>query len=237
MHNDTHAHTPANADHGHEHHRDHTHSHDHHQKHAHKQGEGHVFGQHDDPQKFLNKIAYLDSNLRKTLLPPEDILALLPLQDTSVVLDAGSGTGYLTIPAAKLTHNTVHAVDLDERMLGVVEGKMREEGLTNIQLLQESIDALPLPDNSVDIIMVSMILHEVPSLSQALSELSRVLTSEGHLLCIDFEKMVSSVKGPPLEIRIPEKRMRQELELVGLSVQQSVIPSEAVYILVAQKLT
>lgn len=218
--------------------RSHQHSNNHEQdhRHSHHQGEGHRYSpDHDNQQKFLNKIAHLDSEMRKRILPPEEILDLLPLNSKSVVLDAGAGSGFLTIPAAKITHKTVYAVDLDSRMLGVVRTKAADEGLENIQALLESIDALSLPDGSVDIVLVSLILHEVPSLTTTLDELARVLKPGGWLLCVEYEKEESPVKGPPMHIRIPSSLMKEELEGAGFSVEQYLVPSESIYLITASK--
>lgn len=64
-------------------------------------------------QNFMKKIDFLDGVIRKRTLPPEEILNLLPMQKKSCVLDAGAGSGYLTIPAAKRTEETVYALDMD----------------------------------------------------------------------------------------------------------------------------
>lgn len=207
----------------------------HEEHHAHH-GQSHRYSpDHDSQQKFLNKVAHLDSEMRKRLMPPEDILDLLPVSRNSVVLDAGAGSGFLTIPAAKITHETVYAVDLDSRMLGVVRTKAADEGLENVQVMLESIDELSMPDSSVDIVLVSLILHEVPSLTETLAELHRVLKPQGWFLCVEYEKEESSVQGPPMHIRIPSTLMKEELEQTGFIVEQYMVPSESMYIITASK--
>lgn len=191
---------------------------------------------HNDPKKFSGKIANLDSDERRAVLPPDEILGLLDINSSSATLDAGAGTGFFTIPAARLTNGAVYAADLDKQMLSVIEVKAAAEGLSHITTLQESIDALSLPDSSVDIVLVSCILHEVPSLTETLKELNRVLKPGGTILCIEYEKEESSVQGPPMEIRIPSDLMKKELSTTGFAPQQCRVPSESMYIITAQKL-
>ena len=78
-----------------------------------------------DAPDFMNKIAFLDDAKRKSTLPPEEILNMLPIQKGINVLDAGAGSGFLTIPAAKQTDGIVFAVDMDERMLEVIDTKSK----------------------------------------------------------------------------------------------------------------
>lgn len=186
-------------------------------------------------QSFMNKIAFLDSAMRKSTLPPEEILNMLTLQKGISILDAGAGSGYLTISAAKQTDGIVFALDMDERMLDVIDTKAKAEKLTNIQLVQGNINNIPLPDGSVDIVLASLILHEVGALPAVLTQISRVLNTGGYFLCLEYEKEESAVKGPPMHIRIPSVEMEQQLITAGFNIAQKVFPRESIYIIVAQK--
>lgn len=191
----------------------------------------HVIGE----QNFINKIQFLDGAMRKRLSPPEDILKLLPIQKKSHILDAGAGSGYLTLPAAKRTDGTVYALDIDSRMLNVIGLKAKSENITNIQLTQGGIDPIPLADGSVDIVLASLILHEVGPLSPALMQMSRVLKTGGYFLCVEYEKEENTVQGPPMHIRISSVRMEQELISAGFRIEQKVFPGESIYIITARK--
>lgn len=189
----------------------------------------------DGTQNFMNKIAFLDSAMREAALPPDEILNMLPIQKDSCILDAGAGSGYLTIPAAKQTDGPVFALDLDERMLGAINTKARAEKLINIRPVQGNIDNIPLPDNSVDIALASLILHEVRSLPAVLTQISRVLKTGGHLLCLEYEKEESPINGPPMHMRIPSADMEQALIAAGFQGVRKVLPRESMYIITAIK--
>ncbi len=186
-------------------------------------------------QNFLKKIDFLDGVIRKKMLPPEEILNLLPMQKKSCVLDAGAGSGYLTIPAAIRTNGTVYALDMDPRMLNVIRSKAISENITNIQLIQGGIAPIPMADNSVDVVLASLILHEVGPLSPVLGQMHRVLKVGGYFLCIEYEKDESAVEGPPMHIRIPSTEMEKELISAGFIIEQKRFIKETIYIITARK--
>jgi ubiquinone/menaquinone biosynthesis C-methylase UbiE len=183
----------------------------------------------------MDKIAFLDGDLRSKTLRPEEILNMLPIRRSDSILDAGAGSGYLTIPATKLVDGTVYALDMDTRMLDVIATKMTAENITNIQLVQGSIDDIPLPEGSIDIVLASLILHEVRPLSKVFQHINRVLKEGGHFLCLEYEKEESTVKGPPMHIRIPSSEMERELANAGFQIVQKVLPKESIYIITAKK--
>jgi Methylase involved in ubiquinone/menaquinone biosynthesis len=183
----------------------------------------------------MDKIAFLDGAMRRNALPPEEILQMLPINKSDSILDVGAGSGYLTISAAKLTLGTVYALDIDTRMLDVIDKKAKAENITNLQLIQASIDDIPLPEGSVDFALASLILHEVRPLSKVFQQLGRILKTGGHFLCLEYEKKESALNGPPMHIRIPSTEMEQELVNAGFSIVQKVFPSESIYIITAKK--
>jgi len=188
-----------------------------------------------DTQNFQDTIAFLDGCSRRKTLPPEEILKMLPIKRSDSILDVGAGSGYLTIPATKLVDGTVYALDMDTRMLDVIATKMNAENITNIQLVQGSIDDIPLPEGSVDLVLASLILHEVRPLSNVFQHINRVLKEGGYFLCLEYEKEESTVKGPPMHIRIPSAEMERELVNAGFQIVQKVLPQESIYIITAKK--
>lgn len=194
----------------------------------------HTHDHHTD-EKFLNKIAFLDSKQREHLIPPEDLISQMPIQQNDVLLDVGAGTGFFTIPMAEKTNGKVYAMDPDTRMLKVIEDKAKNKGLTNIELVQEYIENLSIENNSIDFIMASLILHELDSLSGALAKLSEVLKTGGHILCLEYEKDDAIVEGPPMSIRIASDSLEKELSLIGFGLVKKTRISEAIYTILAAK--
>jgi ubiquinone/menaquinone biosynthesis C-methylase UbiE len=187
-----------------------------------------------DP-KFLSKIAFLDSKQREQLIPPEVLISQMPLQKNHTILDVGAGTGFFTIPMAERTSGKVYAMDPDHRMLRVIEDKAKEKELTNIELVQDYIENLSLQKNTVDFVMASLILHEVSSLTQALSIIFEVLKTGGHLLCLEYEKDDLIIEGPPMHIRIQSEDLEKTLLTLGYDVVKKTKINDAVYTVLAVK--
>jgi ubiquinone/menaquinone biosynthesis C-methylase UbiE len=181
------------------------------------------------------KVEFLEGAERKKAFPPEELLQLLPIRKTDNILDLGAGTGYLAIPAAKMIEGLVYALDLDPKMLKLIASKTQAENITNIELVNGSVDTIPLPAFSVDIVLASLVLHEVNPLAKTLQQINRVLKDGGHLLCLEFEKTETPTPGAPMHIRIPSSTMEQELLNEGFSIIQKIFRQDSSYIIIAKK--
>jgi ubiquinone/menaquinone biosynthesis C-methylase UbiE len=90
------------------------------------------------------------------------------------ILEAGCGTGLLLAEAARVGRSAV-GFDLSGGMLS----RARERGL---QVVQASLNQIPLPDASVDLVYSMKVLAHVPPIRQAIAEMVRVTRPGGHLL-------------------------------------------------------
>jgi len=193
----------------------------------------------NESARFAGKIESLDRPERKKAFPPEKLLEMVPIQKTDTILDLGAGTGYLTIPAAKMVDGLVYALDIDPRMVEVIASKAQAENIANIRLVTGSIEDIPLPADSMDVVLASLVLHEVKPLSETLRQIKRVLKEGGYFLCLEFEKKESSVdsqlSGPPMNIRIPSSVMEQEIIHAGFFITQKLFPNDFLYILIGKK--
>jgi len=195
----------------------------------------HMQQHHQLDQKFLNKIAFLDSKQRETLIPPEALITQMPIQKDHTLLDVGAGSGFFTIPMAESTSGKVYALDPNKLMLSVIEVKAKEKGLSNIELIQDFLEGLSLQNDSIDFAMASLILHEVSSLSKALTKIYEVLKTGGHLLCLEYEKDDKVIEGPPMPIRIGSKELERALAFIGFKVVKKTIINDAIYTILAVK--
>ncbi len=186
-------------------------------------------------QNFLNKIAFLDSKQRVKLIPPEILISQMPIEKNHTLLDIGAGSGFFTIPMAESTTNKVYAMDPDFRMLKVIEEKAKEKGITNIELIQDYLENLSIENDSIDFAMASLILHEVNSLSNALSKIYEVLKPGGHLLCLEYEKDDLVVEGPPMSIRISSENLEKTLTSIGFKDVKKTKINDAIYTIIAVK--
>lgn len=185
-------------------------------------------------QLLSRKVEFLDSPERIKSFPPEELLKMLPIKRTDNILDLGAGTGYLAIPAAQMVNGLVYALDIDPKMLEVLDSKAKAVNASNIKLVQGSTDYIPLSDDSVDIVLASLILHEVQPLSKTIQQMKRVLKKGGQFLCLEYEKTESAADGPPMHIRVPSSVMEQELENAGFRITQKEFSGDSLYVITAE---
>jgi ubiquinone/menaquinone biosynthesis C-methylase UbiE len=186
-------------------------------------------------QKFLNKIAFLDSKQREKLMEPEALIAQMPIRKNHTLLDVGAGSGFFTLPMAHSTCSKVYAVDPDKRMLSVIEEKAKAKGLDNIELVQDPLEDLKLQNDSIDFVMASLILHELSSLSKSLFKIYELLKTGGHLLCLEYENDERIEEGPPIAIRIGSDELSKVLTLTGFTIVKKTKINDSIYTILATK--
>jgi ubiquinone/menaquinone biosynthesis C-methylase UbiE len=105
------------------------------------------------------------------------------------VLDVGCGTGSLTIAAARAVGRTggVTGVDPSIEMIGRARSKARRAGV-GVDFLATAGEALPFPDEAFDVVLMSLVLHQLPSdaLHGAMFQVRRVLAPGGRLFVVDL---------------------------------------------------
>nr|WP_306219699.1 class I SAM-dependent methyltransferase [Cytobacillus sp. Bac17] len=114
--------------------------------------------------------------------------------------------------AARATAGMVYALDIDGDMLDVIKPKAEKEKNENIIILKESINHIPLPDNSIGLALASLVLHEMPSLLRALGQINECL-------CLAAISYVSKLKRKTFQKKdIPELlhlKWKKQLNLQG----------------------
>ena len=87
--------------------------------------------------------------------------ALITLQPGETVLDLGSGGGIDVLLSAKRVGPTgkVYGLDMTDEMLALARENQRKAGATNVEFLKGTIEAIPLPDNSVDVIISNCVIN------------------------------------------------------------------------------
>ncbi|HVH20624.1 MAG TPA: metalloregulator ArsR/SmtB family transcription factor [Myxococcota bacterium] len=101
------------------------------------------------------------------------------------VADIGTGTGILAAELARLGLRVV-AIDHSARMLEAAGAKLTAENVHGVELRQGEASALPLEDGAVDAAFAHMVLHYLPSPSDALREMARVVAPGGKVVIVDF---------------------------------------------------
>ena len=109
---------------------------------------------------------------------------ILAPQPGERVLEIGPGTGYYTLDMAEWvgSDGRVEIFDLQQEFLDHVGKRAAERGLTNVVPTQGDATALPYEDDSVDAVVLTAVLGEIPDSLAALREVGRVLRPGGRLI-------------------------------------------------------
>ncbi len=158
--------------------------------------------------------------------------ALAELQLGETVLDLGSGGGIDVLLSARRVGPTgkAYGLDMTDEMLALAEKNRQESGLTNVEFLRGEIENIPLPDNSVDLIISNCVINLSGDKDRVLREAFRVLKPGGRFAVSDvvvrgevpaeihksMELWVGCVAGALGDYEYVEKLAKAGFEEIGI---------------------
>ncbi len=150
----------------------------------------------------VRRAGILDSSDRIRFLNPDKIFDDIGLDMEMVLADLGCGTGYFAIPAS-FRVKKIFALDIQQEMLDILHDKIKKGKINNIELVLSWESSIPLQDDSIDVLFMANVFHELENMDSILKEGKRILREEGKLVIIDWNKVEMDF-GPPVKERLDE---------------------------------
>ena len=147
---------------------------------------------------------------------PDEVVANMNLRPDDVVADIGAGTGYFAFRIAEqVPEGRVLATDIPPEMLAIMEERIEEEGVRNVETVLGAIDDPALPENAVDVVLMVDAYHEFSHPWEMMKGIVDSLKPGGRVILIEYRGEDPSVPIRPLH-KMTEEQVVREMSVFDL---------------------
>ena len=164
--------------------------------------------------------AWLERESRSVEENPKLAVKLLNLKKNMIVADFGAGTGYFTSHLAEQC-SLVFAVDIQPEMIELNKKNMRSKNLKNVQYILNTPKKTMLPINSVDLILLVDVYHELEFPYEVLNDMKKSLKPNGLIVLLEFRAEDPRVPIKPLH-KMSVSQISKEMNFIGLELFRNI---------------
>jgi len=159
---------------------------------------------------------------------PTRNVAAFGIQHGYKIADFGAGSGAYTIALSERLENsgTVYAIDVQRDLLRRLHSEAQRRGLKNVEIIWADLEvprASKLADASIDLVLVSNLLFQVPDKLLVMREARRVVRPSGRVVLIDWSESFGNL-GPIKEDVVTKETALELAEKAGLVLEKEFSP-------------
>ncbi len=192
-------------------------------------GIGKIYMGREIAQVMGHEAAYwLERSERVWTERPQQLITSLDLQPSDVVADIGAGTGYFSFRISSVVpKGKVLAVDLQPEMISILQERVDQDQISNVEPILGSETDPHLPPNSVDLALMVDAYHEFAYPAEMMTQIVQALKPKGRVVLVEYrgENLLLPIKRLH---KMSKRQVHREMAAAGL------IESEALEILPQQ---
>ena len=196
-----------------------------------------VSGRRYAPVMGYQGAPWLERSEREEEEAPDVALNVLKIPKGASVADIGAGSGYITVRLAARVgpSGRVFANDVQPQMLNILARRLNNASITNVTLIEGTLDDPRLPPASVDLVLMVDVYHELSQPQAILRHLRESLKPGGRLVLLEYRKEDPTVPiKPEHKMSVAEAKMEVEAEGFTLSKVDEALPRQHILIFVVK---
>ena len=160
------------------------------------------------PTMHYSHAAWLLRDVRQQEEDCEQLLHVLAVQPGQTVCDLGCGNGFYTLRLAELVgpQGKVLAVDIQPEMLSMLNERLEQAGVRNVEPILGSVIDPHLPEASVDLMLLVDVYHEFSHPVHMLRAIRKALKPGGRMVLVEFR-----LEDPNVPIRLEHKMSKKQI--------------------------